>query len=339
MIDDMASLTQAMKQMDADDVAVSQAGKDRAAQILGKAKLSFSKLAEMIEERRLLLRPKIVASIKRMDQPDMLGDAAFRDTGISLRREGQSFLQIAEAIELNSGLVPRSEAPAKMGELHYPMEMEGEPGPPGWLLFLNIVARIVFFPLRHPIRALTIAPLAVLLLYALRGPGTVGQQISHYFADVSAARQSSDAAMSSIGSFVDKQILRRSRQSTTAPASPTPIASPSIAGSPAAAPSTDPSTAPALPAPAPSPSPAPAASSASAPPVPSPAVPAVPSASPPGLDARGIPPSNPAANDRLRKARPRTSEDMTPAGFKRNSRVAGPCVGGVGGCYWAGGRY
>ena len=88
MIDDMAPLRKAMEQMDADDPAVSQAAKDRAAQILHDAKLSFSKLAEMIEDRRLLLRPKIVASIKRMDQPDMLGDAAFRDTGISLRREG-----------------------------------------------------------------------------------------------------------------------------------------------------------------------------------------------------------------------------------------------------------
>jgi hypothetical protein len=339
MIDDMASLKQAMEQMDADDVTVSQAGKDRAAQILGKSGLSFSKLAEMIEQRRLLLRPKIVASIKRMDQPDMLGDAAFRDTGISLRREGQSFLQIADAIELNGKLVPPNEEPAKTHELLYPMEMEGERDPPGWLLFLNLLARIVFFPLRHPIRFLTIAPLAVLLLYALRGPGTVGQQISHYFANVSAARQSSDAAMSSIGSFVEKQILRRSRDSTTAPASPTPTASPSMAGSPAAVPSTDPSSAPALPAPVPAPSQAPAASAASAAPVPSPAAPAAPSASPPGLDARDTPPSNPAANDRLRTARPRNSADMTPAGFTRNSRVAGPCVGGVGGCYWGGGHY
>jgi hypothetical protein len=34
MIDDMASLKQAMEQMDADDVAVAEAAKDRAAQIL-----------------------------------------------------------------------------------------------------------------------------------------------------------------------------------------------------------------------------------------------------------------------------------------------------------------
>ena len=66
MIDDMASLKQAMEQMDADDIAVAEAAKDRAAQILSDAKLSFSKMAELIEQRRLLLRPKIVTSIKRM---------------------------------------------------------------------------------------------------------------------------------------------------------------------------------------------------------------------------------------------------------------------------------
>ena len=100
MIDDMALLKQAMEQMDADDVAVAEAAKDRAAKVLSDAKLSFSKMAELIEQRQLLLRPRIVAGIKRMDQPGMLGDAAFRDTGSALRREGQSFRQIAEAIEL-----------------------------------------------------------------------------------------------------------------------------------------------------------------------------------------------------------------------------------------------
>ena len=64
MINDMASLKQAMEQMDADDTAVSQAAKDRAAQILSDSRLSFSKMADLIEQRRLLLRPKIVASIK-----------------------------------------------------------------------------------------------------------------------------------------------------------------------------------------------------------------------------------------------------------------------------------
>jgi len=63
-------------------------------------------MAELIEQRRLLLRPAIVARIKRMDQPGMLGDAAFRDTGSALRKEGQSFLQIAEAIEGTGRLAP-----------------------------------------------------------------------------------------------------------------------------------------------------------------------------------------------------------------------------------------
>jgi hypothetical protein len=99
MIDDMPRLKEAMEQMDAEDPTVAQAAKDRAAQTLSDAKLNFAKMAELIEQRRLLLRPRIVAGIKRMDQPGMLGDAAFRDTGSALRREGQSFRQIAEAIE------------------------------------------------------------------------------------------------------------------------------------------------------------------------------------------------------------------------------------------------
>src|SRR5215813_11639092 len=102
MIDDMTSLKQAMAQMDAEDPAAAEAAKARAAQILSDAKLSFSKMADLIEKRQLLLRPKIVTNIKRMDLPDMLGDAAFRDAGSALRREGQSFRQIAESLELNS---------------------------------------------------------------------------------------------------------------------------------------------------------------------------------------------------------------------------------------------
>ena len=74
MIEDMASLKQAMEQMDAQDPAVAEAAKHRAADILGASKLSFSKMAELIEQRRLLLRPRIVASIKRMDQPDDVTD-------------------------------------------------------------------------------------------------------------------------------------------------------------------------------------------------------------------------------------------------------------------------
>ena len=52
MIDDMASLKQAMEQMDADNATVAQAAKDRAAQILSEAGLNFSKMADLIEQRR-----------------------------------------------------------------------------------------------------------------------------------------------------------------------------------------------------------------------------------------------------------------------------------------------
>src|SRR6516225_1579378 len=121
MIDDMALLKQEMEQMDAEDPVVAQAAKDRAAQTLSSAKLSFSKLGDLIEQRRLLLRPRIVTNIKRMDQPGMLGDAAFRDAGSALRREGQSFRQIAEALELNA-------RPASRYEL---VAQESDPPPDG----------------------------------------------------------------------------------------------------------------------------------------------------------------------------------------------------------------
>ena len=52
MIEDVALLKKTMEQMDAEDPVVAQAAKDRAAQILSDAKLSFSKLAELIEQRQ-----------------------------------------------------------------------------------------------------------------------------------------------------------------------------------------------------------------------------------------------------------------------------------------------
>jgi hypothetical protein len=211
MIDDMASLKQAMEQMDADDAAVAQAAKDRAAQILSDSKLSFSKMAELIEQRRLLLRPKIVASIKRMDQPEMLGDAAFRDAGTSLRREGQGFRQIAEALELNGGASPRYEEPVHRGELLHQLELESEPGASARLRALNFALRLVFYPFRHPIRFLVIALVAFMLFNTVRGFVGVGRQVSGYVADVSAARQRADSAMSSVSSFVEKRIIRRRR--------------------------------------------------------------------------------------------------------------------------------
>ena len=217
MIDDMASLKQAMEQMDADDAAVAEAAKDRAAQILSDAKLSFSKMAELIEQRRLLLRPKIVTSIKRMDQPDMLGDAAFRDAGASLRREGQSFRQIAEALELNGGTAPRYEDTVHKGVVLHQMEMESEPDGPDWPRAPTLAMRIVGYPFRHPIRFLTIALLAVMLFNGLRDFAGVGRRISGYVGDVSAARERADAAMSSVSSFVEKRIMRPSQEAAAPP--------------------------------------------------------------------------------------------------------------------------
>ena len=337
MIDDMASLKQAMEQMDADDVAVAHAAKDRAAQILSDAKLSFSKMAELIEQRRLLLRPKIVTSIKRMDQPDTLGDAAFRDTGASLRREGQSFRQIAEALELSGGTAPRYEDAVQKGGVLYQMEMESEPDGPAWPRAPTLVMRIVLYPLRHPIRFLVIALLAVMLFNGLRDFAGVGRRISGYVADVSAARERADAAMSSVSSFVEKRIMQPSQEAAAPPTSTAPIPSPSPANSP---PPATPSTGPAVTSAPPATAPRPLATAAElAPPAPPPTAPASPTAQTPRLDARGVLPSNPAAKDRPQTVHPRALEDMMPARIRRKSQMAGPCIGGVGGCYWGGGQY
>lgn len=315
MIDDLALLKQAMEQMDAEDPTVAQAAKDRAAQTLSDAKLSFSKMADLIEQRRLLLQPRIVARIKRMDQPGMLGDAAFRDTSSALRKEGLSFGQIAEAIEHSGRLAPPYEDMAQDSEpLHRMPEMPGRPAAPAWLRALGLVARVAFFPLRHPIRLLAIALLAFLLFYALRGFVSLGQQVSGYFDGVAAVRHSADEAAASVGSFVNKHILRQSKEATAPPTPPAPIPSPTAAATspPSAIPSAAPATAQAPPATAPTPSataPAPSANasvppaSASAPPAPPSTAPAPPSAAPAGpavstprRDARGEPPSRSETN-------------------------------------------
>jgi hypothetical protein len=364
MIDDMPRLKQAMEQMDAEDPVVAQAAKDRAAQTLSDAKLNFSKMAELIEQRRLLLRPRIVANIKRMDQPGMLGDSAFRDAGSALRKEGQSFRQIAEAIERTGRSTPGYGDPVRKSEpLH---QTASEPSVPAWRRALALVRKIVLFPLRRRIRLYTIAFLALLLLYALRGFVTPGQQVSGNFDSIAAVRHSADQAISSVISFIHERILRQSKEATAPPTtSPAPIPSPPAAASspPSATPSAAPATAPAPPAAAPAPS-----SNAPAAPAPPSAAPAPPSAAPAGppvstprRDARGAPPSKSAANrgaaredrypwprccppfeddrPRIEDDRPRAFEDIIPEGIRRHSRMAGPCFGGVGGCSWGGSRY
>jgi hypothetical protein len=381
MLDDMAPLKQAMEQMDADDPDVAQAAKERAAQTLSDAKLSFSKLAELIERRRLLLRPRIVAGLKRMDQPGMLGDAAFRDAGSALRREGQSFRQIAEAIELNSGpasqyeeLTQRSEPPyQQVNEQLYGMPNEPTYGMPNeplygmpndlrmpvWLRVLGFVSGIVFFPLRHPIRFLMLAFVAFVLFYALRGIVGFGQPVTGHPESVATARRGADSVMSSVSSFINEQILRRPKESAVPPTPPAPVPSPSAAAPspPPANQPAAPSTAQAPPATVPIPSAnAPATPSAppSASPAPSSAAPACPPGATPCREVRREPHSKTTTNccvpreDRaprpVRRApleddRPRTFDEFIPEAIRRNSRVAGPCVAGVGGCAWGGGRY
>jgi len=389
MIDDMARLKQAMDQMDAEDPTVAQAAKDRAAQILSEAKLSFAKMAELIQQRRLLLQPAILNRIKRMDQPGMLGDAAFRDTGSALRKEGQSFREIAEAIELSGRPAPRYEGPVQPSEpLHefasepfYQIgsepfyQMGSEPAAPAKLRALLWVGRIILFPLRHPMRFLVIALLAILLFYAFRGFVSLGQQASRYFDGVATVRHHADDAMSSVSSFVNERILRKSEEAPPTPPNPIPSASVAAPSPPSATPSPAPATAtasPTLPAPVQSPSaaaqptaaaaapvataPAPSANEPASParpsaaPAPPSVAPAGPPASTPRRDARGAPPSRSAANCDDRNSwsrrcappeddRARAFEGVMPEGIRRHSRVAGPCIGGVGGCYWGGDRY
>ncbi len=348
MIDDMALLKKTMEQMDAEDPIVAQAAKDRAAQTLSDAKLSFSKMADLIEQRRLLLRPRIVATIKRMDQPGMLGDAAFRDAGSALRREGQTFGQIAEAIERTGG--PTSEYGDPVRNSEPLQQMVSEPDPPAWRRALVFVTRLV---LRRRITSLAIALLAILLSYALPGFFSPGQQVAKYVDGIAAARRSTDQAISSAGSFIHERILRQSKEATAPPAPPAPIPAAAGPSPPSATPSAAPPTASAPPATAPAPSAPP-----SAPPAPPSAAPAAApagrSVSTPRRDARGDPPAKSAANcaagreDRdacsrrsapFENDRPSAVEDMIPERIRRKSHVAGPCIHGVGGCAWGGRQY
>lgn len=324
MIDDMVSLKQAMQQMDAQDPVAAQAAKDRAAQLLSNANSSFSKMADLIEQRRLLLRPKIVASIRRMDQPEMLGEAAFRDAGSALRHEGQSFRQIAEAIELSGNPALRYEDPVQKSGLFY--GVASEPGALTRARAANVVLRIIFSPLRHPVRFLTIVLLATVVFNVLRG-ATIARQISGFVESISGARQRTDSAMTSASSFFGKRTSQQSDETAAPPTPPAPT--PSAPTTPSSPP---PSNAPAT-ASAP-----PTTTAESAPPVPQPSVSAAPPSSTPRLEARGAA-SRSAANERPPTVGPRVFERLMPAELRRNSRSAGRCIGGTGGCYWGGGQY
>jgi hypothetical protein len=302
----------------------------------------------------LLLRPRIVASIKRMDHPGPLGDAAFRDTGSALRKEGQSFRQIAEAIERTGRLPPGSMDSVQPSAPLHPMA--GEPAEPAWRRALVFVASLVFFPLRHPIRFLAIALLATLLFYALRGLVAPGQQVLRHFDGV-AVRDNARKTMSPVTSFVDRHILGQSSEATAPPPIPAPIPSPPVAApsppsaaAPAAAAST---SAPAAPAPAAS-ADGSAAPAAPAAPMPAWVAPMLPSVVVPGRAAKGKASAKSAAGCcaawqvrdpgshrclPFEDERPRDFKDIMPGGVARNSRMAGSCFGGVGGCYWGGGRY
>jgi hypothetical protein len=359
MIDDMALLKRTMQQMDGEDPVAAQAAKDHAAQILGDAKLNFSKMAELIEQRRLLLPPAILGRIKKMDQPGMLGDGAFQDTGTALRREGLTFLQIAEAIEASNRPAPaaavRSNTPVPVQESDSFFVMEDEPHDPAWLRALLFIGRIVLFPVRHPLRSLAIGLFALVLLYAVRGVVVLSEWASGYSHSAAGVHRV-DTAISSVKSFFHERISPQAKE--TPPTPETPISSPTTAAAapssatPSAAPAAPSSAAPAT-APAPSAAPLPAPTIASAPPATAPAPTAndwaarapPPAASmppqaaparppdylPPRREARAAPPSRSAVS------RPRPFDDTT--GYRRDSHIGGTCQGGVGGCYWGGGQF
>jgi hypothetical protein len=159
--------------------------------------------------------------------------AAFRDAGSALRREGQSFRQIAEAIERTGRPAPGYENPVQQRE---PLQqMASEPGEPAWRRALALVRKIVLFPLRRRIMSLAITLIAILLLYALHGFVAIGEQFSGYFDGAGAVLTSADKAISSLSSFVNERILPQSKEATAPPMPPVPIPSP-----PAAAPSPSP---------------------------------------------------------------------------------------------------
>lgn len=325
MIDDMALLKRTMQQMDAEDPTVAQAAKDHAAQILGEAKLNFARMAELIEQRRLLLPPAMLGRIKKMDQPGMLGEGAFQDTSAALRREGMSFLQIAEAIEASDrpSHPARSDAPLQESA---PLEpLDDELRDPAWLRALLVVA----YPVRHPLRFLTIALLVVVLFYGVRGVVAVSHQVADYFDRRGAVRHEAEATTS-----VNPSVNEQAGGTTASPTPAAPIASPTVAATvpPSATP---PATADApQPSPTAASTPAPSASQSAAlappPPIPPPssAAPTAPPDSAQRRDARAAPSRAPS--------RAHAFEDAMPNGLRRNSRVAGPCRGGVGGCYWGG---
>jgi hypothetical protein len=102
--DKAAYLARLFVQMDAPGDNEALAAKQQVASLLTGAELSFGKIGEQIEQRRLLLSPDIVAAIKRIDLKGE-GDAAFIGTRKMLSRAKLSFQHIAEALDA-SGVHP-----------------------------------------------------------------------------------------------------------------------------------------------------------------------------------------------------------------------------------------
>jgi hypothetical protein len=95
--DSLAGLAALFVRMDSTDESAALTAKNEAARLLAAARMSFSAIAEQLEQRRLLIPPDLVAAIKRMDLPGE-GDAAFYGTRKLLGRAKLSFEHIARAL-------------------------------------------------------------------------------------------------------------------------------------------------------------------------------------------------------------------------------------------------
>jgi len=383
MIDDMAPLKKAMEQMDAEDPDVAQAAKEQAAQTLSDAKLSFSKLAELIEQRRLLL------AAQDRDRPQTHGSArhAWR-RGLPRRRQRAPERRSELSAKLpkpsnltadprpNTRIWHRGASPLRQAANEMPYGMPKRATVMGCRTnhrtgcrtspctgcratcvcrmaeWCSVFVAALFLPVptSHK-RFLMLALVAFLLFYALRGIVGLGQPVTGHPESVATARRGADSVMSSVSSFINEQILRRTKEPAATPTPQAPIPSPSVA-----VPSLPSANQPAAPPTASGPPATVATPSANArgdpsrtalggsravhrPPL------HVHTGAAPCREVRREPHSRTAtkllraaggtrlpglfAAQPLEDGRPLTFDDIIPEGARRNSSVAGPCVAGV----------
>ena len=190
--------------------------KDRAAKILSDARLNFSKLAKLIEQRRPLLWPSIVANIKKMDQPVMLSDPAFRAAAASLRREARAWSDRRSARTER-----RNRATIEDTALRSDVPYRSEPGAP-----LRRPGRLPCHDFLSPSTSDRFLPSPALgaAVQRLARSHRLGRRVSGYVGGVSAA-VSRDAVTSSVSS-TSRSDSRRIQGNRAAPTPPPPLRRP-----------------------------------------------------------------------------------------------------------------